>query len=123
MDMQSVRPQLASIYPDAESFIARAVTQLSGLAQQNQPGDVAPAPSTNGTRWREGSLYGKEPREFTGDQESAIDFIWEFNNYWLQNDTHSAMAIPYARVSMALGYMRGKGVNNWKDKQLNLLRE
>jgi hypothetical protein len=63
-----------------------------------------------------GKLNGTPPTIFDGDRTKAQDFIRKFNLYWMQNDQHPMMTIPYYRMITCLAHIRGPKVNDWVDQ-------
>jgi hypothetical protein len=63
-----------------------------------------------------GSLRGKASTIFNGDRAKARQFLTQFMNYWMVNDNHEAMLNPYQQTSIALGFIKGLKVDNWKAK-------
>jgi hypothetical protein len=59
-----------------------------------------------------GKLNGTPPTIFDGDCTKAQDFMREFNLYWMQNDQHPMMTIPYYRMTTCLAHIRGPKVND-----------
>jgi hypothetical protein len=73
----------------------------------------APVPS--------GGLRGQEPETFDGLRHNSERFAEEFATYKDINHDHDLMANPYRRVLLALSYMRGPNVNDWKAAQRSAL--
>jgi hypothetical protein len=62
-------------------------------------------------------LRGKEPTIFDGLCDKSEMFLEEFDTYKDLNDAHELMTNPYRRVQLALTYMRGPNVDDWKKAQ------
>jgi hypothetical protein len=71
--------------------------------------------------WDRG-LVGNPPRIFDGDKDESAAFLREFRIYQMLNKDTREMELPYCRVLLALGYIRGSKsriwVGDWVDKQL-----
>lgn len=70
-----------------------------------------------------GSLQGNPPKTFDGDWAKANKFLIEFTNYWVMNDTNTAIANPYHWTAITLGFIKGPHVDSWKAKRLRQLQE
>jgi hypothetical protein len=70
-------------------------------------------------------LVGNPPRIFDGDRDESAAFLREFRIYQMLNKDTREMELPYYRVLLALGYIRGCKsriwVGDWVDKQLTAL--
>jgi hypothetical protein len=93
--------------------------------QMNQPKQLRPQldpPKSNSTV-TEGSLKGRAPKPFTGDRSKALEFLSDFNTYWICNDNNASMKVPYHRVAICLGFLEGDKVREWKDDQARQLQQ
>jgi hypothetical protein len=91
------------------------------MKQNTTATNAAPAP----TIWDRG-LVGNPPRVFDGDKDESTAFLRDFRIYRMLNENVREMKLPYYRVLLALGYIRGskskKWVDDWVDKQLTALK-
>jgi len=69
----------------------------------------------------EGGLKGHAPKPFAGERPRALDFLSDFNTYWISNDNNVSMKVPYQQVALCLGFLEGNKVRKWKDNQLRTL--
>jgi hypothetical protein len=91
----------------------------------NQPEQLRPQldpPKSNSTAM-EGSLKGRAPKPFTGEQPKALEFLSDFNTYWICNNNNVSMKVPYHRVAICLGFLEGDKDRKWKDDQARQLQQ
>jgi len=62
--------------------------------------------------WDSG-LVGNPPRIFDGDRDESTAFLREFRIYHMLNKDTREMKLPYYRVLLALGYIRGSKSRIW----------
>ena len=71
------------------------------MASQGTGGGTAPAfwplnnPQVSQDYETDGSLRDRAPQPFKGDQLKALEFLRDFNNYWIINDNNTAMKSIY----------------------------
>ena len=87
------------------------------MAQQGQQG-VAGAGQPVGTT---GPLRGQEPEIFDGSRNKSERWAEEFGTFRDINEEHELIVNPYKRVMLALSYMRGPNINDWKAAQRRAL--
>jgi hypothetical protein len=96
---------------------------MSAPAMKQKPTATNAAPEP--TIWDRG-LVGNPPRGFDGDKDESTAFMRDFRIYRMLNENVREMKLPYYRVLLALGYIRGskskKWVDDWVDKQLTTLK-
>jgi hypothetical protein len=113
---------MASLNPDIIQYLTRAMHQYG---QMNQPEQLRPQldpPKSNSTV-TEGSLKGRAPKPFTGERSKALEFLSDFNTYWICNDNNVSMKVPYHRVAICLGFLEGDKIREWKDDQARQLQQ
>jgi hypothetical protein len=113
---------IASLNPDIIQYLTRAMHQYG---QMNQPEQLRPQldpPKSNSTA-TEGSLKGRAPKPFTGERSKALEFLSDFNTYWICNDNNVSMKVPYHRVAICLGFLEGDKIREWKDDQARQLQQ
>jgi len=71
----------------------------------------------------EGGLKGCAPKPFAGKRSRALDFLSDFNTYWISNNNNVLMKVPYQRVALCLGFLKGDKIHEWKDNQLRTLQD
>ncbi|KAI0245539.1 hypothetical protein BJV78DRAFT_1287596 [Lactifluus subvellereus] len=69
------------------------------------------------------SMKGNAPAIFDGDRSKSAKFLKEFKLYRILNGKSDNITIPYNRVALAIGYIRGPKVDNWTDTQTTLLED
>ena len=69
------------------------------------------------------NLRGTPPAMYDGDRKKSEEFKRDFNLYAVMNDQHELITSPYKKVVLALSFMRGPNINDWKADQLKLLIE
>jgi hypothetical protein len=113
---------LASLNPDIIQYLTRAMHQYG---QMNQPEQLRPQldPPKSTSTTTEGSLKGRAPKPFTGERPKALEFLSDFNTYWICNDNNVSMKVPYHRVAICLGFLEGDKVREWKDDQARQLQQ
>jgi hypothetical protein len=62
-------------------------------------------------------LRGQEPENFDDYRHNSERFTEEFATYHDINHDHDLITNPYRRVLLALSYMQGPNVNDWKAAQ------
>jgi hypothetical protein len=70
-----------------------------------------------------GALFGAPPPRFTGDRKQAANFLLAFKGWRAANNKKKAMVNPYTRVVVALTFIKGEDIQDWKEHKLNLLEE
>jgi len=75
---------------------------------------AAPAPQT-------GRLRGIEPDIFNEDRKKVDIWKQQFETYWVLNDNHEVMTLPYYHTATALSLIRGPLINNWVSDQIQIL--
>ena len=65
-------------------------------------------------------MKGRPPEVFTGDRTKSEAFLEEFAIYRLANQNSSVMKTPLERVALALTYITGPHVRDWRGR---ILRE
>jgi hypothetical protein len=60
-----------------------------------------------------GSLKGKVPDAFDGDQTKMQKFLNAFSLFWMNNEENSHMKTPYKRCTYFLGLFDGNKVKDW----------
>lgn len=53
----------------------------------------------------EGCLKGCVLKPFTGKYVKALEFLSNFNIYWMFNDNNVALRVPYQRVAIFLRFL------------------
>jgi len=71
----------------------------------------------------EGGLKERAPKPFAGERARALDFLSDFNTYWISNDNNVSMKVPYQWVALCLGFLEGDKICEWKDDQLRTLQD
>jgi len=71
----------------------------------------------------EGGLKGRMLKPFAGERSRALNFLSDFNTYWISNDNNVSMKVPYQRVALCLGFLEGDKIRKWKDDQLRTLQD
>ena len=69
-----------------------------------------------------GCLCGIEPDIFNGDRKKVDVWKQQFETYWVLNDNHEVMTLPYYRTATALSLIRGTLINDWVSNQIQILR-
>jgi hypothetical protein len=70
-----------------------------------------------------GALFGAPPPRFSGDRAKATNFLLAFKGWKAANNAKEAMINPYTRVAVALTFIEGEDVQDWKEHELELLEE
>ncbi len=68
-----------------------------------------------------GCLHGTEPKIFNGDHKKVDVWKQQFETYWVLNDNHEVMMLPYYRTATALSLIRGPLINDWVSDQIQIL--
>jgi hypothetical protein len=68
-----------------------------------------------------GGMKGNPPTVFNGDRSKSEEFLKEMKLYWMANSRTPSMQLPYERVAIALGYIRGPKVDNWVLREMNII--
>jgi hypothetical protein len=107
-----VRPTMTNIDDD---LLAMRACELSLNPPAQGPDPPVPLPlhplpdppqvQTANQADMKGKLNGTPPTIFDGDCTKAQDFMREFNLYWMQNDQHPMMTIPYYRMTTCLAHI------------------
>src|ERR1700682_5145996 len=111
----------AGINPDMLQYLIRAMGQFGQSNPEQMRTQQDPPPTRN--TGVEGSLKGKTPKPFTGKRKEAMNFLSDFNNYWICNENNVSMKIPYYRVAICLGFFEGDDICEWKDNQTHQLQD
>jgi hypothetical protein len=61
----------------------------------------------------DGSLKGKVPDAFDGDQTKTQKFLNVFTLFWMNNKENSHIKTPYKRCTYFLGLFDGNKVEDW----------
>jgi len=113
-----------SLNLDAIQYLLCALNQyariLGNNLEQLQP---QKDPPTNQQAKTEGGLKGHAPKPFAGERSRALDFLSNFNTYWILNNNNVSMKVPYQRVALCLGFLKGDKILEWKDDQLRTLQD
>ena len=121
---QTAAEALAGLNPEVLEYLVRAMNQYgqnpTSGPQFLQPQENPPKAAQTIT---EGSLKGRAPKPFTGERTKALDFLSNFNTYWISNDNNSSMIIPYHRIAICLGFFEGDRIREWKDDQIRKLQD
>jgi hypothetical protein len=119
---QTTAETLASLNPDIIQYLTRAMNQYG---QMNQPEQLHPQldPPKSTSTATEGSFKGRAPKPFTGERSKVLEFLSDFNTYWICNDNNVSMKVPYHRVAICLGFLEGDKVREWKDDQAQQLQQ
>ena len=112
----------AGLNPDAIQYLLHALNQYARIPGNN-PEQLRPQenPPTNLWAEMEGGLKGHAPKPFAGERSRALDFLSDFNTYWISNDNNVSMKVPYQQVALCLGFLKGNKICEWKDDQLRML--
>jgi hypothetical protein len=70
-----------------------------------------------------GALFGAPLPIFKGDRSKATNFLLAFKGWRATNSQKKAMVLPYTRVTVALTFIKGENVQDWKEHKLDLLEE
>ena len=70
----------------------------------------------------EGGLKGHTLKPFAGERPRALNFLSDFNTYWISNNNNVSMKVPYQCVALCLRFLEGDKVHEWKDNQLRRLQ-
>jgi hypothetical protein len=70
-----------------------------------------------------GSLKGKVPEVFDGDQMKTQKFLNMFSLFWMNNEENSHMKTPYKRCTYFLGLFNRNKVEDWVQDQTAIFRE
>jgi len=114
----------AGLNPDAIQYLLRALNQYARIPGNN-PKQLQPQedPPTNQQAETEGGLKGCVLKPFTGKRSRALDFLSDFNTYWISNDNNVSMKVPYQQVALCLRFLEGDKIRKWKDDQLRTLQD
>jgi len=86
----------AGLNPDAIQYLLRALNQyariLGNNSEQLQP---QKDPPTNQQAKTEEGLKGHAPKPFACERSRALDFLSDFNTYWISNNNNVSMKVPY----------------------------
>jgi Retrotransposon gag protein len=63
-------------------------------------------------------MRGRAPEVFTGDRSQSDQFLEDFAVYRMANQGTSTMKVPMERVALALTYIHGKNVAEWRRRFL-----
>ena len=64
-------------------------------------------------------MRGHPPEIFDGQRKNTAKFVKEFGLWKLCNMRNEGMANPFARVALALSYIKGPNVDNWVAQQID----
>ena len=70
-----------------------------------------------------GALFGAPPPHFSGDRSKATNFLLAFKGWKAANNAKKAMVNPYTQVAVALTFIEGEDVQDWKEHKHELLEE
>jgi hypothetical protein len=70
-----------------------------------------------------GALFGAPPPSFNGDRSKSERFLLAFKGWKAANNAKKAMVNPYTWVAVALTFIEGEDVQDWKEHELELLDE
>jgi len=114
----------AGLNPDTVQYLLCALNQYARIPRNN-PEQLQPQenPPTNQHTKTEGGLKGRAPKPFAGKRPRALDFLSDFNTYWILNNNNVSMKVPYQRVALCLRFLEGDKVCKWKDNQLRKLQD
>lgn len=112
----------AGLNPDTVQYLLCVLNQYARIPGNNleqlQPQENPP---TNQCAEMGGGLKGHAPKPFAGERPRALDFLSNFNTYWISNDNNISMKVLYQQVALCLGFLKGNKVHEWKDDQLRML--
>jgi len=114
----------ASLNPDAIQYLLHALNQYARIPGNNLE-QLQPQkdPPTNQQAKTEEGLKGRAPKPFACKRSRALDFLSDFNTYWISNNNNVSMKVPYQRVALCLGFLEGDKIPEWKDDQLRMLQD
>jgi hypothetical protein len=117
---QNQAEALAGLNPDVVQYLIRAMNQY-GQIPINHPKQLRPQldPPRNTSAETEGSFKGRTSKPFIGEHSKALEFLSDFNTYWICNDNNVSIKVPYHRVAISLGFLKRDKVHEWKDNQDN----
>jgi len=86
----------AGLNPDAVQYLLCALNQYARIPGNN-PEQLQPQedPPINQRAETEGGLKGRTPKPFAGERSRALNFLSDFNTYWISNDNNVSMKVPY----------------------------
>src|ERR1700730_18636934 len=86
---QTQAETLTSLNPDVVQYLICAMNQYRQIPM-NHPEQLHPQldPPRNTSIETEGSLKGHAPKPFTGEHAKALEFLSNFNTYWICNDNN-----------------------------------
>jgi hypothetical protein len=70
-----------------------------------------------------GALFRAPPPYFRGDRAKANNFLLTFKGWKAANNAKRAMVNPYTHIAVALTFIKGEDVQDWKEHKLELLKE
>jgi hypothetical protein len=70
-----------------------------------------------------GALFGAPPPRFSRDRTKATNFLLVFKGWKAANNQKKAMVNPYTWVAVALTFIEGEDIQDWKEHKLELLEE
>jgi hypothetical protein len=70
-----------------------------------------------------GALFGAPPPHFSGDRTKATNLLLAFKGWKAANNAKKAMVNPYTWVAVALTFIEGEDIQDWKELELELLEE
>jgi hypothetical protein len=110
-----VNPTLSfSQFAQANVFTTPQRTLPPGLKSHPNP-IVSTLPASDG------ALKGTGPAMYDGDKNKSREFMREFQLWWMQNDNNNSFKIPFQRIALFLGKMRGPKVTAWIDLMMREL--
>jgi len=82
----------AGLNPNAVQYLLRALNQYARIPGNN-PEQLRPQenPPINQRTETKGGLKGHAPKPFAGERPRALDFLSDFNTYWISNDNNVSM--------------------------------
>jgi hypothetical protein len=72
---------------------------------------------------QKGVLRDVHLNPFTGKCTKALNFLSDFNSYWICNDNNVSIKVPYHKVAICLGFFEGNKICKWNDDQARQLQE
>ena len=68
-------------------------------------------------------MKGATPKAFSGDRKDSERFLEEFDIFREVNRENKTIKEPYSRVLIALSYLKGDKIKNWRHMQLAAIRK
>jgi hypothetical protein len=70
-----------------------------------------------------GPLFRAPPPCFSRERTKATNFLLVFKGWKAANNAKKAMVNPYTQIAVALTFIEGEDVQDWKELELELLEE